>query len=1000
MSSALGFSLFGLDVPLNITILGLMTGATYGVLAVGLVLVYRATRIINFAHGEIGAFAAAVLGVVVVEHGVSYWLMFPLALMIGAGTGALTEVAVVRRLRNAPRLMSMVATLGAAEILLGLEGVASSQARTGSLYPQPPGFPSLVIGTLRITPAYTAMLILSPIVVLAITGFLRRSRYGLAIRAAAANPDAARLASVSVTRMSTLSWAIAGALSAFTAILIFPTQSFLSAEAFGPDLMLRALTAAVIARMNSLPYALAAGLGVGVIESVLYWNFPSGGLVEAVLFGLILLALLLLPSVSGRREDVGNWAAVQGWRPVAEAFRRVWLVRHLGTIVAAIALAVALLLPMVIGLSAAFQLATIFAISIAGISLFVVTGLAGQLSLGQFALAGIGAWIATVTAQATGNYLLAVAAGGAAAAVASIAVGIPSLRIRGLMLAVTTLAFALMTSSWFLQLPFTLGSGVSPGAPVIAGHDLSSSKSYYFFALAFLVLAIWLGANIRRGGLGRLFIAIRDNEDAARAFTINILGRKLQAFAIGGFLAGIAGAVYAFALPRISADAFLPALSISVVAMTVIGGIGILAGPILGAFYIFGLPDFVPLDAVTTAATAAGWLLLILYFPGGIAGLLAPRRDQLVRALVRLGGHDPDALLAGEGAPAAADGEPAPAPVLAATVPSELRGIAVATTYASSNGASSPAIGASVNGGGFSTVPATSDTATDGRHAAQAADDAPLLQVEGVRKSFGGVVAVAGVDLEVREGEILGMIGPNGAGKTTLFELIAGFTKPDGGRISFANESLSRPWTALRWPHLQLSVPSYLRARRGLVRSFQDAALFPTMTVLETVMLAQEGAVPTTLVGAVLGSRELERPKRERARELIVSMGLERYMHTQVQDLSTGTRRITELCCLVVLSPRLLLLDEPSSGIAQRESEALAGLLLRIREQLHATLIVIEHDIPLVMGISDRIAAMESGRVIRVGTPAEVRADQRVIDSYLGTDSAAVERSGKAPAAV
>ncbi len=953
----LSFSLFGLQLPGNVALLGLMTGATYGVLAVGLVLVFRATRIINFAHGEIGAFAAAVLGVVVVEHGVSYWLMFPLALLIGAGTGALTEVAVVRRLRSAPRLMSMVATLGAAEILLGLESVASAQARTGSLYPQPPGFPSLTLGTLHITPAYTAMLILSPIVVVAITLFLRRTRYGLAIRAAAANPDAARLASVSVTRMSTLSWAIAGALSAFTAILIFPTQSFLSAQSFGPDLMLRALTAAVIARMNSLPWALVAGLAVGEVESLLYWNFPSGGPVEAVLFLIILAALVVQPALSGRREDVGSWSAVQGWRPIAEAFRRVWLVRHLGAITGGVALLVALVLPAVISFGASFQLATIFAIAIAGISLFVVTGLAGQLSLGQFALAGIGGWIAYVTAQATGNDFIAVGAGGLAAAGASIAVGIPSLRIRGLMLAVTTLAFALMTSSWLLQQPWALGSGVATVRPVIAGTQLTGQKAYYYFALGFLVLATWIGANVRRGGLGRLFVAIRDNEDAARAFTVNVWGRKLQAFATGGFLAGVAGAVYAFALPRISADAFLPALSIDVVAMTVIGGIGILAGPILGAFYIFGLPDFVPLDAVTTAATAAGWLLLILYFPGGIAGLLAPQRDRLVRALVRLSGSDPDALLAAAQQPAAE---------------SVIR---------------MPALG--------TTLPLRRP---DGNGATAALDAMapPLLAVEGVRKSFGGIVAVDDVDLTVSEGEILGLIGPNGAGKTTLFELIAGFTRPDAGRITFDGASLSRTWTPQPWARVQLSVPAYLRARRGLVRSFQDAALFPTMTVLETVMLAQERTLPTTLIGAVLGSQEQERPKRERARELIAAMGLERYMHTQVQELSTGTRRITELCCLVVLQPRLLLLDEPTSGIAQRESEALAGLLRRIREELQATVVIIEHDIPLVMGISDRVAAMESGRVIRVGSPAEVRADQRVIDAYLGGDSAAVQRSGRA----
>src|SRR5207253_249512 len=157
-----------------------------------------------------------------------------------------------------------------------------------------------------------------------------------------------------------------------------------------------------------------------------------------------------------------------------------------------------------------------------------------------------------------------------------------------------------------------------------------------------------------------------------------------------------------------------------------------------------------------------------------------------------------------------------------------------------------------------------------------------------------------------------GLIGPNGAGKTTLFELIAGFTSPDRGGITYDGHRLTRSITLARGIHRQVSVPAFLRARMGLVRSFQDPALFPTMTVLETVMLAQEGGKPTTLFAATVGSQELERPKRAQARELIVAMGLEPHMHKQIQELSTGTRRIAELCCLLALQPRLLLLDEPS----------------------------------------------------------------------------------------
>src|SRR5205807_4813434 len=225
----------------------------------------------------------------------------------------------------------------------------------------------------------------------------------------------------------------------------------------------------------------------------------------------IVAALLLQPGVGGRRADQGGWAALQGWRPIPDAWRRVWTVRHLGLLTGLLALALAMLLPLLISFGASFKLATIFAIAVVGVSVFLVTGFAGQVSLGQFALAGIGAWCAYLTAQASRNYLIGVFAGGAAGGVASIAVGIPALRIRGLMLAVTTLAFALMTSSWLLQQHWSLGAGVIPGRPVIGSLVFTSSKAYYYFALAFLVLATWIAANVQRGGLGRLFIAIRDN---------------------------------------------------------------------------------------------------------------------------------------------------------------------------------------------------------------------------------------------------------------------------------------------------------------------------------------------------------------------------------------------------------------------------------------------------------------------------------------------------------
>jgi ABC-type branched-subunit amino acid transport system ATPase component len=253
---------------------------------------------------------------------------------------------------------------------------------------------------------------------------------------------------------------------------------------------------------------------------------------------------------------------------------------------------------------------------------------------------------------------------------------------------------------------------------------------------------------------------------------------------------------------------------------------------------------------------------------------------------------------------------------------------------------------------------------------------------------------VDGVSLEVHEGETLGLIGPNGAGKTTLFELISGFASPDSGEIEFAGRRLTRAlsFAGRRWGRLDLSPEA--RAHLGLVRSFQDAGLFPTMTVEEVVMLSLERSHPTPLFSSLVGSQESERPKRRRARELVGVMGLEAYRRKTVRELSTGTRRIVELACMIALEPRLLLLDEPSSGIAQRESEALGGLLAGVKAYLNTTMIVIEHDIPLVMSVSDRVVAMESGRIIAAGSPDEVRADPLVIESYLGGDVTAIQRSG------
>jgi branched-chain amino acid transport system ATP-binding protein len=265
-----------------------------------------------------------------------------------------------------------------------------------------------------------------------------------------------------------------------------------------------------------------------------------------------------------------------------------------------------------------------------------------------------------------------------------------------------------------------------------------------------------------------------------------------------------------------------------------------------------------------------------------------------------------------------------------------------------------------------------------------------VLETSGLTKRYGGVSAVNGVDLTLHEGEILGLIGPNGAGKTTIFDLICGFTPSNGGRVVLEGTDVTS-WSANQ------------RAAAGLGRSFQDARLWASLTVREAIAVGLERQVEiTAALPALLGMTvvaDSERRVMADVDELISLMGLWAFRNKFISELSTGSRRIVEIAVILGHRPSVVLLDEPSSGIAQKETEALGPLLLRIREETGCALLVIEHDMPLICSVSERLIALELGSPIAEGTPAEVLANSRVIASYLGSDEATINRSGSASAA-
>jgi branched-chain amino acid transport system ATP-binding protein len=294
------------------------------------------------------------------------------------------------------------------------------------------------------------------------------------------------------------------------------------------------------------------------------------------------------------------------------------------------------------------------------------------------------------------------------------------------------------------------------------------------------------------------------------------------------------------------------------------------------------------------------------------------------------------------------------------------------------------------NDDGTRPQPLATVTSRDGAVAANG-DRRVVLETRSLTRRFAGITAVDDVSIQLHEGEIVGIVGPNGAGKTTLFDLISGFIVADSGAIVFGGTDIT-----LKRPQA--------RAKLGLARSFQDARLFGALTVHQTICVALDrpirawDPIPAMLYlpNVVLAERRLGK----RADELVEVMGLGDYRDKFVSDLSTGSRRIVDLACQVGIEPKVILFDEPSSGIAQRETEALGPLLLRIRDITGASILLIEHDMPLVSSVCDRIIACDLGRVVVEGDWETVRNDPQVVASYLGSTREVIERSGPAPAEV
>lgn len=623
-------------------ILGSITGLTYAILAVGLILIYRANRFVNFAHGSLGALASVLFAKLVIDFGVPY-LVALIVVLVGAGAvGGIIEVSIIRRLFKAPRIVLVVATIALAQLLYFFSILKAVQPDQAQIVRE--GFPlafrtSWHVAGVTLTGAHVAIIVFVPVLAAVLTAFLRYSAWGQAIRASAENPDAARLAGISVKRTSTIVWVIAGILAAATALLFAPLRSSFLIQTMGPSILVRALGAALVARMSSLPVAFGAAMVLGIAEAAVFAQTSDGGLTDVVVFVFVLGALFLRGrqlsrSVRENASSVGFGAETEPLPAELASSPGVQRTRRLAIVGLGVLVVVLPYLP-VLGLNTSkttFLLAIMMGYAIVGVSLTILTGWAGQVSLGQFALVGVGAF--TVAQLESAPVPIVVLGAGGAAAIAAVIVGIPALRIQGLFLAVSTLAFGVVATGWLFQEEWFVPNAA--GTFLTRPSLLRTERAVYFLALALLVGAVFVARNLRRTATGRMLIAVRDNDAAARSAGVSATWTRLVSFAVSGFLAGTAGTVFAYGRQTFNATDFPPTVSLTVMLMVAVGGLGSLPGAVLGAVFMFGLPAlFGTSDLVTLFTSSVGVLIVLLYLPGGLASVATFVRDSVARRIVR-----------------------------------------------------------------------------------------------------------------------------------------------------------------------------------------------------------------------------------------------------------------------------------------------------------------------------------------------------------------------------
>jgi ABC-type branched-subunit amino acid transport system ATPase component/branched-subunit amino acid ABC-type transport system permease component len=926
-----------LNTYVEFLLLGLGNGGVFAALAMALVVTYRSSGVLNFATGAQALYAAytyallrngqlliPIPGVgptVSVGSNLGFWPALLITLAIQAVMGALVYLLVFRPLRNHRPVAKAVASIG----LMGvLTAVVTYQVGTQVVLVNPI-FPQNHVDILGTSISTDRLWLAATIIGLGIvlTVLFRFTRFGLATRASAETEVGALVSGLSPDRIALVNWIISFVVSGLAGVLIAPLVPLQPGTY--TLFIVPALAAAVVGRFHSLGWAITAGLGIGALESLsVYINgvhpdFPAGA---GELIPLILVLIVL--AVRGQTmPSRGTLMQVT----LGRAPRPHW---RLATAVVGTAIGIGAIYFFTGNDRAALY--SSFITAVISLSLVVVTGYTGQISLAQLTLAGVSAYILSTFATSWGiPFPVAPILSALVAAAAGVLIGIPALRVRGLMLGVVTLTFAAgVEAIWFNNNSIDGGaSGLNIPTPRLFGMNLGIGSGKDFPRPAFGILClvvlvlVALGVSwLRTSRLGTAMLAVRSDERSAAAAGINVVRVKLMGFGIAAFIAGLGGSLLAYQLGNVTFQDFDAYLGLVVFSIVVVAGItsvsgGILAGILSsGGILVALISSGVGSGGVDNwygVVAGIGVILTVIFNPDGVVGpthlFLEQQRTKGARA------RPQGALVPTLGVFAATTPVPAPRSATAG-----------------------PVIAPDFGSNGHITTPVGT----------------PLLDVSHLTVRYGGVVAVDDVSFSVYEGQIVGLIGPNGAGKTTTIDALCGFHGCEGSVLLNGQDIGGRP------PHV--------RAGLGLARTFQLAGVSDDLTVEENVQVGQQRE-------AAGDAGALDR--------ILQDLGLSDLRDLQVSVLSQGQRQLVSVARALAGAPRLLLLDEPAAGLDSTESLWLAERLRAVRDS-GVTILLVDHDMSLVLNLCDSIDVLDFGALIAHGSPDEIRHNEMVSTAYLG----------------